>query len=114
MNQNEINELPKLDTGSFENIFNVYQDSNGSYFYNLLQTIQFPENLPSSLFKDYYVGYGDTWPFISYKTLGDPNIWWIILLANSIQNPLAPLINGTRIKIPNPPVIREILTQIRK
>ncbi len=114
MNQNQFKELPKLDTGSFENIFNVYQESDGAYFYNLLQTIHFPENLPSSLFSEYSIAYGDTWPFISYKTLGDPNVWWIILLANSIHNPLTPLVNGTTIKIPNPSVVREILTQIRK
>lgn len=112
MRQNDINDLEKLREENFENIFNVYQDENGTYFYNLLQTVVFPQDLPISLFTTYTIGYGDTWPFISYKTLKSPNLWWVILLANNIQNPIAPLVNGTQIKIPTQTVVREILAQI--
>lgn len=114
MKQNKIQDLKKLREENFENIFNVYQDQDGMYFYNLLQTIVFPENLPINLFTTYPIVYGDTWPFISFKTLKSPNLWWIILLANNIENPLKPLINGTIIKIPIDSVVREVLTQIRR
>ena len=114
MKQNQLQELPRLDSENYENIFNVYQDSNGMYFYNLLQTVVFPQNLPSNLFTTYTIGYGDTWPFISYKTLKSPNVWWILLLANNIQDPTKPLVNGTIIRIPVQAVVREILFQIGK
>ena len=114
MKQNQIDDLTRLREENFENIFNVYRDQKGMYFYNLLQTVVFPQDLPASLFTTYTIAYGDTWQFISFKTLKSPNIWWIILLANGIQNPLKPLVNGTRLKIPNADVVREVLFQITK
>jgi hypothetical protein len=114
MKQNQISQLLKLDVESYENIFNVYQDDNGMYYYNLLQTISFPSNLPLSLFTSYVVKYGDSWPFISYKNFNTPNLWWLILLANNIQNPLEPLVNGTVLKIPKTEVVKEVLAQIGK
>ena len=112
MKQNEISDLPKLDAENFENIFNVYNDENGMYFYNLLQTVVFPPNLPLNLFTTYSISYGDTWPYISYKTLNSPNLWWIILLANDILDPTKMPKNGTLIKIPIMAVVKEVLHQI--
>lgn len=112
MKQNQIEELKKLNVENMENIFNVYQDQDGMYFYNLLQTIVFPQNLPVNLFTSYTIVYGDTWPFISYKTLNSPNLWWAILLANNIQDPTKPLVNGDAIKIPIIDVVKSILSQI--
>jgi hypothetical protein len=112
MKQNQITELKKLNVENMENIFNVYQDGNGMYFYNLLQTIVFPQDLPANLFTGYVIVYGDTWPFISYKTLNSPNLWWAILLANGIQDPTKPLVNGDVIKIPIMDVVKSILSQL--
>jgi len=114
MKQNQITALERLTPENMENIFNVYQEPDGMYFYNLLQTISFPQNLPMNLFTGYAIAYGDTWPYISYKAFNSPNLWWIILLANNIQNPLEPLVPGTLIKIPVAAVVREVLAQIGK
>lgn len=112
MKQNQIKDLKKLNVENFENIFNVYRDQDGLYFYNLLQTVVFPPNLPLNLFTSYPIAYGDTWPFISYKTLNTPNLWWIILLANNIQDPTKMPANGTVIKVPIMSVVKEVLAQI--
>jgi hypothetical protein len=114
MKQNQISDLPKLTVENFENIFDVYQDSDGMYFYNLLNTVVFPPHLPLSLFDPYVVKPGDSWPFISYKTLQSPNLWWVILLANDIRNPLAEIKSGTIIKIPKIELVREVLMQLGK
>ena len=111
--QNQISELPKLDNEVLENIFNVYKDVDDMYFYNLIQSISFPKNLPPSLFTTYNISYGDTWPLISYKFYKSTKAWWIILLANDIHNPLLPVVPGTSILVPITEVAREILTQIR-
>ena len=57
MKQNQISALPKLTLENMETIFNVYTDADGMYYYNLLQTISFPSNLPSTFFKNYTVEY---------------------------------------------------------
>lgn len=112
MYQNNITELPRLKNENLENIFNVYQDDNDFYYYNLLQSIHFPQNLPDSYFVQYNVTYGDTWPFVSYKVYNNTKLWWVITLANNIINPLDLLQSGTILKIPNIDVVSEILTQI--
>lgn len=112
--QNQISELPRLDREKYENIFNVYQTNEGYYYYNLLQTISFPQNLPESVFAIYTIKYEDTWPYVSFKAYQTPNLWWLILLANNIQNPTLPLVPGTDIKIPNSTVVEQVLKQIGK
>lgn len=114
MKQNEIEDLPILSVENFENIFNVYKDTDGMYFYNLLQTVVIPSNLPLNLFDPYIIKYGDTWPYVAYKTLKNTNIWWLILTVNNINNPIEPLVPGTVIKIPKPAVVKQILFQIKK
>lgn len=112
MYQNNITELPRLKNENLENIFNVYQDDNDFYYYNLLQSIHFPQNLPDSYFVQYNVTYGDTWPYVSYKVYNNTKLWWVITLANNIVNPTESLAPGTILKIPNIDVVSEILTQI--
>lgn len=114
MKQNEISDLPKLDEEAYENIFDVYLDENGLYFYNLIETIQFPTNLPPNLFESYNIKPGDTWPLISYKNFRTPNLWWLILLANQIDNPTILPKPGDVILIPIEQVVKEVLSNIVK
>jgi LysM repeat protein len=112
MYQNQISELARLTEEKYENIFNVYQDEDDRYYYNLLETINFPDNLPDAFFTTYTVQPGDTLPFISYKIFSSINVWWVIALANQINNPVLPLETGSQLKIPNMNIIREIISQI--
>jgi hypothetical protein len=113
MKQNEISELPSLLDENFENIFNIYFDGTGRYYYNLLQNIAFPDNLPEGYFTYYTITYSDTWPYISYKLYNTPNLWWIILPFNNIIDPTRPLEPGTRIKALNLSYVKSILSQIQ-
>ena len=45
-----IPDLPKLKRSSYESIFNVYADEDGRYYYNLLQTVVIPKNLPNGYY----------------------------------------------------------------
>lgn len=112
MYQNEIKELPRLKNENYENIFTVQQTKDDFYYYNLLQTLSFPENLPDSYFTAYTIKYGDTWPVIAFKEYNNIRLWWIITHANGIINPVELPPVGTQIKIPKPDIVSEILTQI--
>ena len=112
MYQNDLDDLPKLKNSNFENALKVLQDANGFYYYNLLETLAFPDNLPDIYFVDYVVSYDDTWPFISYKVYNDITLWWIIAFANKVINPINYLQPGKIIKIPTTEIASEILTQI--
>jgi len=110
--QNDIRELKRLHDENMENIFHIYQDNDDRYFYNLLQTIHFPQDLPASYFQGYNITYGDTWPYISYKVYGNIKLWWVLMLANNIINPIEQPEPGTTIRVPTINVVNEILTQL--
>lgn len=112
--QNQIDELPRLRTENYENIFSVNLDQDNRYFYNLLQTIKFPDNLPKNFYKTYITKTGDTYPFISYKVYNTPNLWWVITAFNKIDNPIPILEPGVVLNIPVFDVVRSILTQTSK
>lgn len=112
MYQNQIKELPRLKEQNYEKIFKVHQNDDGTYYYNLLQTIHFPSDLPDRFFTVYTIQYGDTLPFISYKFYQNVRLWWVITHANNILNPTTKLEPGTTLKIPKVQVVTEILTQL--
>lgn len=112
MYQNDISELPVLANERLENIFNVYENKDKKYFYNIIQSIQFPQNLPAALFDTYIVQYGDTWPTISYKAYESIHLWWVIAYANNIINPITELTHNRLLKIPKPRLVEEILLQV--
>lgn len=112
MYQNQIKELKKLKEANYENIFSVYQNEEGNYYYNLLQTIHFPSNLPDSFFSEYIIEYGDTLPVIAHKNYNNLRLWWVIAQANDIINPTIKLEPGSALKIPKTYIVKSIITQI--
>ena len=112
MTQNQIPELPRLRLESYENIFNVYTDNDGRYFYNLLQSVIIPPDLPPGYFNKYNTVYGDTWPLISYKNYDTTHLWWIILLCNNILDPTQITPPATELKILKPEIVSLVLSQI--
>ena len=112
MKQNSIKDLPLLNLTNFENVFNVYQDENSKYFYNLLQTVVLPTGLPDSYFTRYVTKLQDTWPYISYKTLGRIDLWWIIAQFNGVVNPTSTIDTGITLRIPTIDVVNTIIDSI--
>jgi nucleoid-associated protein YgaU len=112
MKQNQIVTLQKLKSENLENIFNVYKDKNGIHFYNLLQTVELPNNLPEGYYNTYTVKYQDTWPNISYFAYNTPNLWWVITGANNILDPTRIPQPGTNLKIYKLEVVKLVLNQL--
>jgi LysM repeat protein len=112
MYQNSVIDLPNLTQEKYENIFKVYLDESGKYFYNLLEAITLPDNLPEGLFGQYVIEPGDTWPYISYKIYQTISLWWAICIANNIQNPTQKLEPGTTLKIPTNNLIQLLIKEI--
>ena len=72
--QNEIKDLKKRDLSRYERIFKVFTEAkNGKefYFYNLLNKIEFPKNIDSSLLDTYIVKSREPLTTISYNLYGD-------------------------------------------
>ena len=66
-----------------ENIFNVYQDKNNNYFYNLNSTVYINAN--NDTLRTYICNYEMHWPLISYKLYGTTRLAWLLLKINNVQ-----------------------------
>ena len=115
MRQNDINDfdVKKLASQNLENIFNVYQNEDETYYYNLLKTANFPDDIDPFLYSEYETNPGDTWPLIAWQFYKDVRLWWVICAVNNIQNPVAQPEASTLIKILDSSVVRDVLTKIK-
>lgn len=112
MKQTDISDLPLLASTRLERLFNIHKDSNGVYFYNLLNTINFSEDMSPDIYENYTVQGGDTYAYISYKKYKTIDLWWLICTFNNIQNSTIMPQPGTQLKILNKDLINNILNAI--
>ena len=115
MKQNNIKDknITKLQVQQLENLFNIYNDEDGMYYYNLNKTVNFPDDLDPNIYGVYTTEPKDTWPLIAYKFYKNVRLWWLICAVNNIINPVAQPENGTQLKILSVEVVRSILTQVK-
>ena len=97
MKQKDIDTLPALRPQRIENMFNIYENIDGTYFYNILQTVVLPE-FPEAYIDYYIVPPNMAWTVLSDKIYQTINLWWLILLVNNITNPVQMPEAGTKLK----------------
>jgi hypothetical protein len=114
--QNDVAVLPKLNAYNYENLFKVYRDDADSpYYYNILNTIVLPEAIDPAVYYDHTIpGPNISWTNLSYQIYGTIRLWWIICLANNIQDPTSFPAAGSVLKIIRPEYVREILATIKQ
>jgi hypothetical protein len=101
----------------FENILNLYKDTNDNndvyYFYNIGTKITLPDDLDISIFDYYNVQSLQPLTTISYNIYGNMHLWWVILLCNNIQNSIKLISPGSVIKIIKPEYINAVLSSLK-
>lgn len=114
--QNEIKDvtIKKLSAQNLENLFYISERDNGQYFYNILKTVNFPEDIDPNIYYTYETKPKDTWPLIAYEYYKDVRLWWAICSVNQIIDPTKQPEPGTIIKVVIPDVIRGILNKIKE
>lgn len=111
--QNDITELPSLDKFRYENIFNVYQNSDNRYYYNLLRKVNFPDNIDETYYTTYTVQINNIpYTYISYEQYGTIYLWWLICAVNNITNPVVFPAPGTKLKMLKPAYVRSVLQSL--
>ena len=80
-----------------ENSFNVSQDNNGFYKFNLNSTVVID---PDGDYKYFEVMQDMQWPLISYKIYGDTREAWMLMKINEVgfDDVFKPVKAGTKIK----------------
>ncbi len=114
MKRNDIADIKeKIFFQNYENLFKVYGTTDGDYFYNILRKVNIPDEVDSRFFFNYTVKPGDTWTLLAHNVYSDVKLWWIICVANNIQNPLLFPEPGTVLRIFTPDITQNILTTIK-
>ena len=110
---NEISDLDEISDYHYENIFNMFKTDDGFYGYNILKTINFPDDLQPAMFEFVKIDRKISWTYLSYLEYGTIKLWWLICLANHIQNPVEFPVEGMRIKVIKKAFVAQILQQIQ-
>lgn len=112
MKQNEISSLPPLAPTRYENLFEVYNTKSGHFFYNINKTLHFPGDIDPEFFDYYEVDQGTHFTTLSYKVYGTIDLWWLILLANNIQNPMLPLPVTATLRVVKPANVAYVIERL--
>lgn len=106
--------LSKNQEFNLERIFDVYKQQGAKHFYyNLFNTIKFPDDMITGGFDTYYTKSEEPWTVISYKHFGRIDLWWLIACINKIKNTFLLPEPGTRLLIPNGQMVRAIIDEIK-
>jgi len=102
---------------SYENIFRVYSTENSNesnfLFYNLLNIIYLPSELQTGPYYTITVTRLMPWTAISYNEYRTIDLWWLIVVANNISNPVQYPVPGTQLKIIRPEYVPNIINEIQ-
>ena len=83
--QNDIEALKTLPLTHYERIFRIHTEGTSGkqfYFYNILNKIEFPDNIDSKLLNTHIVKGREPLTTTSHNLYGDINSWWMIYLLN--------------------------------
>lgn len=112
----DINNLERIPSISYENIFRLYltenQNSSNFYYYNILNSVYFPENIPTGIYYEITLNKRLPWTAISYNEYRTTDLWWLIVLTNKIFNPVYYPAPGSVLKIIKPEYVKLVLNEI--
>ena len=83
--QDDIEALNPLPLTRYERIFRIYTEGASGkqfYFYNILNKIEFPDNIDSELIDTHIVKSREPLTTTSHNLYGDIDSWWMIYLLN--------------------------------
>lgn len=113
--QNNVSELRNLDYNHKENLFDVRQDVDGQYYYDLSDTIYTDEEiLNPTNYTRHEITFQDNLFSISQKYYGTKSWWWVIGVTNNIENPFTFRNRvGDELKIINKSLVGSLLDRIQ-
>jgi hypothetical protein len=79
--QDDIEALEKLPLTRYERIFRIFTEGKSNkqfYFYNILNKIEFPDNIEPSLLDTHIVQSRVPLTTLSHTLYGDIDSWWMI------------------------------------
>lgn len=107
-------DIAKNEEFKMERIFDIYkQPGTKHFYYNLFNSVRFPDNINKSMHTTYYTRPNETWALISYRHYNRIDLWWLIASLNKIDDTFTPIQGGTKLMIPTPSAVRFIIDTIK-
>jgi len=114
----DTTQLSELPENSYENIFRIYStkyfSSKEYFFYNILNSVYIPADIPTAFYYNITVTRVMPWTAISYNEYRTMNLWWLICAVNQITNPVIYPVPSTVLKIIKSEYVRVVLDDIRR
>lgn len=85
LTNNEISDLPQIQTMRYENIFNVYKKTKGGkdfYFYNINNKIVMPVEIDDAYLDLLQLDRTVPWTILSHIIYGNIYLWYILYILN--------------------------------
>jgi len=109
----DIPYLPEIDEYSFESFLRMYLTKDNQFYYNILgASVFFEGELDPSTYYKIKITRKMPWTTVSYNEYRNINLWWLILAANKIINPVEYPAPGTELKILYPKYVRYVIDKI--
>lgn len=89
----------------------LVEEQVGSTIYTYWDAFEPPVIAPQDGDLQHYATSSDRLDTISVKYYGTPHLWWVVALANDLDDPVSALHLGKLLTIPNPRYILETVTQ---
>jgi len=110
--QSQLNTLPVLKSYRYENIFKLYKTQNDQYYYNLLQSVVLPDKIDEDYIYYQLVTKKMPWTSVSFNAYKTIELWWLICLANKINNPVMLPEENKLIKLIKPQYVPTVINEI--
>jgi len=117
----QIPRAPSIESVSYENFFklNIVEeqtDNNERLFFNLLKKINIVDKsteLNPQYFDTFVIDVDLPWVILSYNIYSTLNLWWLLCLANNIQDPTKNPELGSYIKVIKPEYVDLVVNTIK-
>jgi hypothetical protein len=112
----DLDFLETVPSVSYENIFRMYSTENTKasnfYYFNILNSVYFPDNIPTGSYYTITLNKRLPWTAISYNEYRTTDLWWIIALANKVYNPVYYPAPGSTLRIIKPEYVKLVFDEI--
>ena len=81
--------------------------------YNILQQIILPDEVSEKMIGTIQVKGNIPYTTLSFQLYKDISLWWLICLANKIDNPTQLISAGTTLRYIKPNFVRQVTSQIK-
>ena len=95
-------------------LYNHLQDEDGTVFCNIFRSYVLTDEIQSNhlLFKTYTINDVDWWDNMAFMEYSNPQLWWVIPVANDITNPFEDYEAGQNILILKDPYLYSMFDDI--